>query len=111
MIDGGHNAIDDVGSNDDELACSVVATSFEAQAAVNLDDEAATVHKSKVFLPMNSSNPKEEFSDAEGTDCIREGRSKAIGLKEKLAIGFSIGITLGFFKSSNRARVLSRSSH
>ena len=58
------------------------------------------VRKSKRFLPMNLSNPKEEFSNLEGIDCIGEGRSKAAGLKEKLAGGFSRGITLGFFNSS-----------
>ena len=47
------------------------------------------VHKSKGFLPMNVSNPKEEFSDVEGTGCIGEERSKVAGLKEKLARGFS----------------------
>ena len=47
------------------------------------------VRKSMRFLPMNLSNPKEEFSDAEGTDCIGEGRSKVVGLKEKLEEGFS----------------------
>ena len=34
------------------------------------------------------------------------GRSKATGLKKKMTGGFSRGITLGFFNSSNRARVL-----
>ena len=60
---------------------------------------------------MNLSNPKEEFSEAEGTGCLGEGRTKARGLKEKLAGGFSQGITLGFFNSSNRARVLARYSY
>ena len=41
---------------------------------------------------------------------IERGISKVIGLKEKLAGGFSRGITLGFFNSSNRARVLACSS-
>ena len=59
---------------------------------------------------MNLSNLKEEFSDAEGTDCIGEGRSKAVGLKEKLARGFSRGSTLGFFNLFNQARVLAQSS-
>ena len=35
-----------------------------------------------------------------------EGRSIVVGLKEKLVGDFSRGITLGFFNSSNRARVL-----
>ena len=47
------------------------------------------VHKSKGFLPMNLSNPKEEFSDVEGTGCKGEERSKVAGLKEKLVRGFS----------------------
>ena len=47
------------------------------------------VRKSKGFLPMNLSIPKKEFSDAEGTGCIGEGRTKDAGLKEKLAGGFS----------------------
>ena len=68
------------------------------------------IRKSKGFLPMNLSNPKEEFSNAEGTSCIGEMRSKAKGLKEKLAGGFSRGITLGFFNSSNQPRVLACSS-
>ena len=64
--------------------------------------------KSKRFLPMNLPNPKEESFDTEG---IEGGRSKVTGLKEKLAGGFSQGITLGFFNSSNRAQVLAHSSH
>ena len=60
---------------------------------------------------MNLSNPKEEFSDAKGTDCLGERRSKAASLKEKLAGGFSRGITLGFFNSFNGALVLAHSSH
>ena len=56
---------------------------------------------------MNFPNPKGEFFDAEG---IEGGRSKVTCLKEKLVGGFSRGITLGFFNSSNRARVLARSS-
>ena len=66
------------------------------------------VRKSKGFLPMNLPNPKGDSFDTEG---IEGGRSKVAGLKEKLARGFSRGITLGFFNSSNRARVLARSSH
>ena len=34
--------------------------------------------KSNGFLPLNLSNPKEEFYDAEGINCIRERRSKAV---------------------------------
>ena len=34
---------------------------------------AGLVHKSKGFLPMNLSNPKGEFFDAEGTGCVRGG--------------------------------------
>ena len=68
------------------------------------------VRKSKGFLPMNLSNPKGESFDAKGTDCVG-GRSKAAGLKEKLVGGFSRGITMGFFKSSNCAWVLARSFH
>ena len=52
---------------------------------------------------MNLQNPKEESFDIEG---IEGGRSKVTCLKEKLAGGFSRGITLGFFNSSNKARVL-----
>ena len=59
------------------------------------------VSRSKEFLPMNLSNPKLESFDAEGIDCVRGGRSKVAGLKEKLARDFSRSITLGFFKSSN----------
>ena len=51
---------------------------------------------------MNFPNPKEESFDIEG---IEGGRSKVAGLKEKLVGGFSGGITLGFFNSSNKARV------
>ena len=58
---------------------------------------------------MNLSNPKGESFDVEGIDCGGEGRSIATGLKEKLVRGFSQGITMGFFNSSNRARVLARS--
>ena len=61
------------------------------------------VSKSKGFLPMNLPNPKGESFDTEG---IERGRSKAAGLKEKLAGGISRGITLGFFNSSNRAEML-----
>ena len=56
--------------------------------------------KSKGFLPMNLPNPKEESFDTKG---IEGGRSKVIGLKEKLAGGFSHGITLVFFNSSIQA--------
>ena len=66
------------------------------------------IRKSKGILPMNLPNPKGESFDTEG---IKGGRSKVAGLKEKLARGFSLGITLGFFKSSNRARVLASPSH
>ena len=38
-------------------------------------------------------------------------RLKATGLKEKLAEGFSQGITRGFFNSSNRDRVFALSFH
>ena len=58
---------------------------------------------------MNLPNPKGESFDAER---IEGGRSKVTGLKEKLARGFSQRIiTLGFFNSSNRARVLAHSCH
>ena len=67
------------------------------------------VHKSKGFLPINLPNPKVESFDTEGIE--GEGkRSKVAGLKEKLAGDVSQGITLGFFNSSNRARVLACSS-
>ena len=66
------------------------------------------VRKSNGLLPMNFPNPKGESFDAKG---IEGGRSKVSVLKEKLAGGFSQGITLGFFNLSNRARVLARSSH
>ena len=69
------------------------------------------VHKSKGFLPINLSNPKGESFDVEEgkyllfghdrTDCVGRGRSKVVSLKEKLAGGFSQGITLGYIKSSN----------
>ena len=62
------------------------------------------VRKSKGFLPMNLSNPKGESFDAKGIGCEGEERSITSGLKEKLAGGFSLGITLGFFNSFNRAR-------
>ena len=65
------------------------------------------VHKSNGFLPMNLQNPKGESFITEG---IEGGRSKVPSLKEKLAGGCSRGITLGFFNSSNRARVLAHSS-
>ena len=77
------------------------------------------VHKSKGFLHINLSNPKgvpfgvEEGKQLllghDGTGCVGGGILKAIGLKEKMAGGSSRGITLGFFKSSNQARVLTRS--
>ena len=47
---------------------------------------------------MNLPNPKGVFFYAKG---IEGGRSKDAGLKEKLAGGFSQGITLGFSNSSN----------
>ena len=47
------------------------------------------VCKSKGFLHSNLSNPKGESFDAEGMGCIGEARSTAVGLKEKLAGGFS----------------------
>ena len=68
------------------------------------------VCKSNGFLHMNLSNPKEEFFDTEGTDCIGEARSTTTCLKEKLEGGFSRGITMSFFNSSNRVWVLTRSS-
>ena len=58
---------------------------------------------------MNLSNPKEEYCDVEGIGCGGEERSTVAGLKEKLAGGFSRGITMGFFSSSNRAQVFARS--
>ena len=61
------------------------------------------VRRLKRFLPMNLSNPKGESFDAVG---IEGGRSKVIGLKEKMVGGFSRGIILGFFNSSNWVRVL-----
>ena len=66
------------------------------------------VRKSKGFLPMNLPNPKGESF---GVEEIEGERSKVAGLKEKLAGGFSRGITLGFFNSSNRAQVLAHSSY
>ena len=65
------------------------------------------VHKPKGFLPMNLPNPKEESFDTEG---IEGGRSKVRDLKEKWTGGFFLVIILGFFNSSNWARVLARSS-
>ena len=47
------------------------------------------VHKSNGFLLMDLSNPKGESFDTEGIGCRGEGRSKVVGLKEKLAGGFS----------------------
>ena len=80
------------------------------------DNVKGLVHKSKRFLPMNLLNPKEVFFGAEEgkyflfghveTGCIRGGRLKAAGLKEKFAGDFSRGIILCFFKSSNRVQVL-----
>ena len=35
------------------------------------------------------------------TDCVGRRRLKVIGLKGKLVKGYSRGITLGFFNSSN----------
>ena len=55
---------------------------------------------------MNLPNPKGESFNVERI----EGRSKVAGLKEKLVGGFSRVITLGYFNSSNRTRVLARSS-
>ena len=69
------------------------------------------VRKSKGFFPINLSNLKGESFDAVGISCVGGGRSKAIGLKEKLPGGFSRGITLDLFKSSNWVWVLSRSFH
>ena len=51
------------------------------------------VCKSKGFLPMNLPNPKGESFDAKG---IEGGISKVVCLKEKLAGGFSWGITWVF---------------
>ena len=67
------------------------------------------VRKSNGFLPMNLSNPKRESFDVEEIGCRGEGRSTTTSLKEKLGGGFSQGVTLGFFNSSNRAQVLARS--
>ena len=58
------------------------------------------VRKSKGFLHMNLSNLKGKSFDAKGIDCGGEGRSTTASLKEKLAGGFSRGITLAFFNSS-----------
>ena len=69
------------------------------------------VCKSNGILPMNFSYHKGESFDSKGIGSGERGRSKVIGLKEKSARGFSRGITLGFFNSSNQARVLARSSH
>ena len=65
------------------------------------------VRKLKGLLLLNFPNPKGESFDAKG---IEGGRSKVAVWKEKLAGGFSRGITLGFFNSSNQARVLARPS-
>ena len=67
------------------------------------DNVDGLVRKSKVFLPMNLSNPKGKFFYAKGTDCGGRGRTKATGLKKKIAGGFCKCITRGFFNSSNRA--------
>ena len=47
------------------------------------------VCKSKGFLPMKLSNPKGESFDVEGIGCGGDRRSTTVGLKEKLAGGFS----------------------
>ena len=57
------------------------------------------VCKSKGFFPINLSNPKGESFDAQegkyflyghdGAGCVGGGRLKIVGLKEKLAGGFS----------------------
>ena len=60
----------------------------------------------KDFFSMNLSNSKGESFDAKGIGYGGEERSTTAGLKEKLAGGFSRGITLSFFNSSNQARVL-----
>ena len=59
---------------------------------------------------MNLSNAKAESFDVEGISCGGEGRSTAIGFKEILVGGFSRGITLGFFNSSNWGQVFAHSS-
>ena len=51
------------------------------------------VCRSKGFIPVNLPNLKGEFFEVEG---IKGRRSKVVGLKEKLAGGFSRGITVGF---------------
>ena len=73
------------------------------------DNVEGLVSKSKGFLPMNLSNPKGESFDVEVISCVGGREIKSRNLKEKLARGFSRGITLGFFKSSNWARVLAYS--
>ena len=82
---------------------------FEEEEKEEEDEEEnidGFVHKSKGFLLVNLPNPKGESFDAEGIEeGIKEGRSKVLGLKEKLVGRFSRGIILGFFNSSNRARV------
>ena len=85
------------------------------------DNVKGLVRKSKGFLPMNLSNPKEVFFGAEEgkyllfrhveTGCVRGGRFKAASLKDKIVGDFSRGIILCFFKSSNRVQVLARSFH
>ena len=51
------------------------------------------VRRSKGFFPINLPNPKGQSFDVER---IEKGRSKVAGLKEKVAGGFCLGITLGF---------------
>ena len=67
------------------------------------------VCKSNGFLPINLSNPKEDFFNTKGIGCGGDGRSIAVGLEEKLVEGFSNSITLGLFNSYNQARVLAHS--
>ena len=59
----------------------------------------------KGFLPIT----KESLLIQKESVVEEKGRSIAPGLKEKLAVDFSRGITLGFFNSSNRVQVLVRS--
>ena len=137
-IDGGHNVVCNVGPNvalldiglrDNDVASSysgsvssssnnVFTNNTKFSATNGFEEEKKEeegeeknmkgfIRKSKGFLSMNLSNPKGESFDTEGID---KGRSKVSGLKEKLAGGFSWGITLGFFNSSNCARVLTHSS-
>ena len=53
------------------------------------------VRKANGFLPMNLPNPKGGSFNIEG---IERGRSKVIGLKEKLAPGFSLWYYFGLFQ-------------